>query len=380
MENNTISALEADLEAVCSAIAHNAAAVDHNYAFPQESVSALARIGLLGMLVPTRLGGLDVDARQFAAFIQKIGGACASTGMILVMHSCAIETMRKFWPPADGVLAAAAKGQHLSTLACSERGTGANFYASFSSSNRQDDSFILNADKCFVTSGGHADSYIVSTQAVSSEGATDTTLYLLKREDSGMTFHGQWKGLGLRGNSSIALKLQDSKLSLDRMIGKQSQGLEIEMTCILPRFLLGTAAVYNGIAQAALEATLSHVKTRTLAHTGETLNMLPVLRSKLASMKNAIDSSVALMNVAADAFQSGESNALIPLLQAKQLSGRTAIDVTNCAMECCGGIAFSGALSIDRHFRDAQASVVMAPSNDILLDLIGRAALGMPLM
>jgi alkylation response protein AidB-like acyl-CoA dehydrogenase len=176
------------------------------------------------------------------------------------------------------------------------------------------------------------------------------------------------------------LKLKGCRLPKERLVGKQGQGLEIEMGTILPRFLLGTSAVYNGIAEAALNATVAHAKGRKLAHTGDALSMLPVLRSKIATMRIALDASVAFMHVAAEAMQRGDSNALVLLLQAKQLACRTSAEVTRMAMECCGGIAFSGALSVDRHFRDAQAGLVMAPSDDILLDLVGRACLELPLM
>jgi alkylation response protein AidB-like acyl-CoA dehydrogenase len=378
MSREAISTL--DLPAVCSAISQNSAAVDQNYEFPRGSIDALAKAGLLGLLVPKRFGGMEADAMTFAETVQMIGAACASTGMIFVMHSCAVEVMAKHWSNADDVLKGAASGKHLSTLACSERGTGANFYASFSSSEQQGDEFVLNADKCFVTSGGHADSYIVSTQAVGTEDAVNTSLYVVQKGDKDATFEGQWRGLGLRGNSSVALKLNGCRLKKERLVGKQGQGLEIEMGTILPRFLLGTSAVYNGIAEAALNATVAHAKGRKLAHTGDALSMLPVLRSKIATMRIALDASVAFMNVAAEALQRGDSNALILLLQAKQLACRTSTEVTGMAMECCGGIAFSGALSVDRHFRDAQAGLVMAPSNDILLDLVGRASLDLPLM
>lgn len=378
MSKDAISTV--DLSAICSAISQNSAAVDQNYEFPRKSIDALATSGLLGLLVPKRFGGMEADAKTFAETAHKVGAACASSGMIFVMHSCAIETLTKHWSHAEGVLKAAARGEHLSTLACSERGTGANFYASFSSSAQQGDEFILNADKCFVTSGGQADSYVVSTQAVGSEDVVNTSLYVVQKDDKNASFEGEWRGLGLRGNSSVALKLQDCRVGQDRLVGNQGQGLEIEMGTILPRFLLGTSGVYNGIAEAALGATVAHAKGRKLSHTGDALSLLPVLRSKIATMRIAVDASVAFMNVAAEALQRGDAHALVLLLQAKQLACWTSTEVAGLAMECCGGIAFSGALSVDRHFRDAQAGLVMAPSNDMLLDLVGRACLDLPLM
>lgn len=159
------------------------------------------------------------------------------------------------------------------------------------------------------------------------------------------------------------------------------QGLEIEMSTILPRFLLGTSAVYNGITEAALESSIHHLKNRTHSHTGEKLSSLPVLRNKLAKMIIAADSSITLMRSAAKQWDDGTNAALlVSLLQTKQLACRTAVDVSSTAMELCGGIAYSASIPIERHLRDAQAGLVMAPSNDILLDLIAKARLDLPLL
>ena len=378
--SSTIVDVLVNIKELTEKLAASAALTDREGVFPNDNIKLLGEHKYLGLLVPAEHGGLAASATSFAQVTQAIAGACASTGMIFVMHCCAVDVMAKHLPSAHELLKAAAQGKHLSTLACSERGTGANFYASFSNSSEIADQYELNADKCFVTSAGHADSYVVSTRAVGSDDSVNTAIYLVQKGTPGLTFYGIWEGLGLRGNSSIGMKLENCRISRENLIGKQGQGLEIEMGTILPRFLLGTAAVYTGIAQAALLATIEHAKGRVHMHTGEALSMLPVLRGKIAQMKVAIDSSNALILQAAGLWDDGLQNQLVMLLECKQLACRTAIDVTNLAMEACGGLAFSKALPLERHLRDAQAGVVMAPANDALLDLIGRAALDLPLM
>lgn len=354
---------------------------DSQARFPSEGVKLLGESGLMGLLVPAEQGGMAASADQFVVAVQTISSICASTGMIFVMHCCAVETVARHSTHFLALLKASAEGKHLSTLACSERGTGANFYASFSTSRLSGDDYILDADKCFVTSGEQADSYVVSTRAPGSDDCLSTSIYVVPKDASGLSFHGQWQGLGLRGNSSIALKLEGCRVPSQHLLGKPGAGLEIEMDTILPRFLLGSAAVYNGIAEAAFNATVSHLKERVHAHTGDNLALLPVARSRVAQMKVALDASMALTRQTARSFDAqGAAASLTGLLEAKQLSAKTAISVANASMECCGGTAYAGGLTVERHLRDAQAGVLMAPTNDISLDLIGRAALGLPLM
>ena len=70
---------------------------------------------------------------------------------------------------------------------------------------------------------------------------------------------------------------------------------------------------------------------------------------------------------------------MLRVLESKALGGETAIRVTSRAMRLCGGAAFSKQTGLDRYFRDAHASAVMAPTADVLREFIGKALLGIPL-
>ncbi len=380
METLKSSQACADLTELVTKIRLNADVTDREARFPAENVKLLGERGLLGLLVPEVHGGSAADAEQFIKVVRTIASGCASTGMVFVMHSCAIDTIAKNQPSMSQVLSDAAKGKHLSTLACSERGTGANFYASFSKSSASDSSFILDGEKCFVTSGGNADSYVVSAQAVGSNDCLNTSIYFVERDTPGQKFLGEWKGLGLRGNSSVNMKLDACQIPKKNLIGQEGAGLQIEMATVLPRFLLGTSAVYNGVSEAAINGVVNHLTSRSHEHTGEALSALPVLRNKLAQLKVTLDSSIALSEKSARKFDEQSEDMLISLLEAKQMACRTAVLVTTTAMELCGGIAYSTSLPLERHLRDAQAGVVMAPTDSMCLDLIGRAALGLPLL
>jgi alkylation response protein AidB-like acyl-CoA dehydrogenase len=70
---------------------------------------------------------------------------------------------------------------------------------------------------------------------------------------------------------------------------------------------------------------------------------------------------------------------MLALLEGKTAAAEAVLEVTDLAMRTCGGAAFSRHLGVERNFRDARALAVMAPTNDVLLDFIGRTLLGMPL-
>lgn len=375
----------APLEQAKKSIAEGAASTDKNAAFPEHSIKALGEGGWLGLLVPEKFGGMEAGARRFVDTVLEVSFACASTGMIFVMHCCSVEVVKNLMKDSvdkDAILRSMAQGKHLSTLACSERGSGSHFYISYSKSRLEKDSFFLDADKCFVTSAGFADSYVVSTQAPGSDDPITTSLYLVKNGSAGQEFVGKWDGMGLKGNNSCSMNLRNCAVPESHLLGQSGQGLSLSMSVILPRFLLGTAAVYTGIASAAYDACTEHVKGRSYAHTQDALSALPTIRRSIAEMKVSLDSCLKYLQYAADAFDETPANPelLIILFEAKLLATKTAREVCLTAAQLGGGIAYSGAMPIERHLRDAMAGSIMAPTSDVLLDLIGKAALGQPLL
>ena len=106
-----------------------ARAVDGERSFPAEGIAALAAAGAMGLMVPEACSGSGGSLTDLAAACEAVGSACASTGMVFLMHSVTAATIAAGGGErADEVLAGMAAGS-LGTLAFSERGTGAHFYA-----------------------------------------------------------------------------------------------------------------------------------------------------------------------------------------------------------------------------------------------------------
>ena len=87
----------------------------------------------------------------------------------------------------------------------------------------------------------------------------------------------------------------------------------------------------------------------------------------------------ALMTDALTALESGREDAMLRVLEVKAAAGEASTEVTELAMRVCGGSAFRKEVGVERHFRDARAATVMAPTTDVLYDFIGKAVCGLPL-
>ena len=203
-----LSAVLAEVRAVAARPARaQAASVDKDRAFPRETLNALAQAGALGLLVPADAGGSGGALSDLAEACEELGAACASSAMVFLMHSVTAATIAAGGGQRAGeILARMATGEALGTLAFSERGTGAHFYAPELRAQRSNGSLRVSGRKSFVTSGGEADVYLILVQG-EAEGSADA--YVLERDQEGISFDGEWEGLGMAGNSSIAMQLDD---------------------------------------------------------------------------------------------------------------------------------------------------------------------------
>ena len=355
---------------------------DRNARFASDAVAALGSAGLLGIMLPTEVGGSALGPRTFATVIATLAEADGSAAMVYLMHLSAAATIAAARPGAkvEQTLKEIAAGRHLTTLAFSEAGSRSHFWAPVSRAKLNGANLHLTARKSWVTSAGHAQSYVVSALAPEGKGPTDSTLYLFASGTHGLSVAGPWDGFGMRANASAPMILEDCEVEPGLQLTDDGAGFKAMLEVVLPLFNLGTSAVALGLCRAAVAATAAHLKSARFEHLGQTLGeSLPTLRAQLATMQIETDGLAARLDDLVDHLERPRDTTMLRVLESKASAGDIAISVTSTAMRVCGGAAFSKHLSIERLFRDAQAGAVMAPTGDVLREFIGKAILGIPL-
>jgi alkylation response protein AidB-like acyl-CoA dehydrogenase len=355
---------------------------DKDARFSSEAVVALGPAGLLGITLPAEVGGSALGPRTLATVIATLAEADASAAMVYLMHVCATATIAAARPAAvvGQTLKDIAAGRHLTTLAFSEAGSRSHFWAPVSRAKRNAVNVHLTAKKSWVTSAGHAQSYVVSALAPDGKGATDSTLYLVAGGTPGLSVAGPWDGLGMRANASAPMILENCEIEPSRQLTDDGAGFKAMLEVVLPLFNLGTSAVALGLCRAAVAGTAAHLNGTRFEHLGQTLGeSLPTLRAQLATMQIDTDGLAARIDDLVDHLERPRDTTMLRVLESKAAAGDIAIAVTSTAMRVCGGAAFSKHMAIERLFRDAHAGAVMAPTGDVLREFIGKAILGIPL-
>jgi alkylation response protein AidB-like acyl-CoA dehydrogenase len=365
-------------------LAPSAAQNDKAGRFSADAVDSLGESGLLGLMLPVDAAGSGLGPRTFAAVTTALAETDASVAMVYLMHILGAATISAARPSAaqavTPILQEIVAGRHLSTLAFSEAGSRSHFWAPISRARRNGNGVRISAKKSWVTSAGHAQSYVVSSLAPEGTGPTDSTLYLLPADTRGLSVAGPWDGLGLRANASAPIALDDCEVPLYLQLTDDGAGFQAMLNVVLPLFCLGTAAVALGLSRAAVAGTAAHLKSAKFEHLGQTLGeSLPTLRAQLAVMQIDTDGLSARIDDLIEHLEEPRETTMLRVLETKAAAGEVAISVTSAAMRICGGAAFSRHLSIERLFRDAHAGAVMAPTGDVLREFIGKSLLGIPL-
>lgn len=370
-------------EIAADEIAPRASEVDAELMWPEHSMRALAEAGLLGLHVPKRLGGHEEGLLALAVTCEAIGRVCASSALCFGMHSVAtaVITAKATRYHEDKYLRPIATGEHITTIALSEAGTGVHFYMPQTRLSRDGDDFVVDGTKHFVTNGGHADSYVVSTEVSGPAGDHgDFSCLVVDAEREGIEWLEAWSGFGMRGNSSRGVRLDGVRVPVVDLLGEEGDQIWYVFEVVTPYFLVAMAGTYVGLARAALDRTIEHLTARTYDHSGTSLADVSLLQHRVAEMNAEVAKARGLLYHAAHQGDVGDPEAMVSIMMAKADAGDTAVNVANQAMTACGGRAYREGGELGRILRDARASHVMAPTTDLLKTWAGRVLLGRPLL
>lgn len=361
-----------------------AAQVDAQAQWPEASVRALQAAGLGGLVIPATAGGLGGGMLMLVQVCEILGQACSSTALCFGMHcvGSAVIAAKATPDQHERYLLPISQGHHLTTLVLSEPGTGSHFYLPQTQlAHESATQFRVTGSKTFVTSGGYADSYIISTVAADPAAPPgEFSCLVIPADTPGLRWGAPWRGLGMRGNASRMLELDQVLVPRTNLLGNEGDEMWYIFAVVAPYFLMAMAGTYLGIAQAALDEARHHLTTRTYSHTGTSLAQEPVLQHRFGTLWAQVERTRQLLYSAAQKGDQGDPDALPFLMSAKAEVAECAVQVVNDVMTLMGGIAYRDGGRVERLLRDARAAHVMAPTTDLLRLWTGRAVLEQPLL
>jgi isovaleryl-CoA dehydrogenase len=370
-------------EITASTLARNVEQEDAEGRWPQPAMRELAEAGLMGLHVPEGLGGHGEGLSGLVAISETLARESPSTALCFAMHcvGTAVIAAKATDHQKQAYLEPIARGEHLTTLALSEPGTGIFFWIPQTTLREGSGGFLVEGTKSFITNGGHADSYVVSTAAPELQEETGVfSCVVVDADRPNLEWGPPWVGLGMRSNSSRTLNLSGVPVPRENLLGAEGDQLWYFFEVVAPYFLMAMAGTYVGVGRSALEVAREHLATRRHSHSGELLGASPVLAHRLGELWTDMERTRQLVYTAASRADGGDPDALLAVLACKAAAGDAAVRIANEALTLVGGIGYRQDAKLARMLRDARASHVMAPTTDILKTWLGRALVGLPLL
>src|SRR6266704_823848 len=232
-----------------------AAEVDRDHRFPEEAVGAAAEAGLLGVLIPRVYGGMGLDALAFTLCIEELAQACASTSVIVDVHTSVgsepivlfgSEEQKQSWLPR------LASGELLGAFALTEPASGSDAASLKTSARRVGGDYVLNGTKVFITNIGRAGVYIVFARTGPDERASGVSAFIVPAVSNGLRVGQVFKKMGLNGSPTGELVLEDVVVPAANRLAAEQKGFTVAMRA-LDSGRIGISGQALGIAQAAVD-------------------------------------------------------------------------------------------------------------------------------
>jgi alkylation response protein AidB-like acyl-CoA dehydrogenase len=343
-----------------------AAEVDRDHRFPEEAVKAAAEAGLLGVLIPREYGGAGLDALAFAICIEELAQACASTSVIVDVHTSVgsepillfgTEEQKRRWLPR------LASGELLGAFALTEPASGSDAASLKMSARRNGGGYVLNGTKVFITNVGRAGLYVVFARTGEAKAA-GITAFLVPAGAPGVRVGQVFTKMGLSGSPTGELVLEDVEVPSENTLGAEGQGFTVAMRA-LDSGRIGISGQALGIAQAAVDESRA-LLTRHGREQGDDF--------LLADMATRLESARLLAYHAAWLCSAGRPftrQASMAKLHCTDTAMQLAID----ALQLAGDDGTVSGSPFERHFRDAKALQIYEGSNQVQRIVIAREML-----
>ena len=350
----------------------NAARWDREREFPHDALKQLAALGAFGVAVPQEQGGAGLDYLSLALVIEEIAAGDGGVSTIISVNNCPVcsigmsyanESQQRDW------LLPLAKGDMLGAFCLTEPHAGSDASALRTTARRDDDSYVLNGVKQFITSGKNADVAIVMAVTDKAAGKRGISAFWVPTNTPGYIVARIEEKLGQHSSDTAQILFEDCRIPAANLIADEGMGYKIALSG-LEGGRIGIAAQSVGMAQAAFDAALLYSKDRQSFD--KPLFEHQAVQFRLADMATQIEAARQLVWHAATMKDAG-----VPCLKeaamAKLFASEMAEKVCTEAIQIHGGYGYLADFPVERIYRDVRVCQIYEGTSDIQKILIGRA-------
>ena len=341
-----------------------AAEVDEQERFPMETVEKMAKIGIMGIPIPTQYGGAGGSNLLYSIAVEELSAACATTGVIVSAHTslCAAPILehgteaqkQKYLPKL-------ASGEWIGAFGLTEPNAGTDASAQQTTAVLDGDNYVINGSKIFITNAQYAHVYVIFAMTDKSLGVKGITAFIVEKGTPGFSIGKKEKKMGIRGSATCELIFENCIIPKENLLGKVNGGFAIAMKT-LDGGRVGIASQALGIAQGAMDETVKYIKERK--QFGKAIAQFQNTAFQMADLETRVEAARLLVRSAAFKKDSGAPYS-VDAAMAKLYAAETAMEVTNKAIQFHGGYGYTREYPVERMMRDAKITEIYEGTSEV---------------
>lgn len=338
-------------------------------------VKKLGEVGFLGLTIDEECGGSGGDHLAYCLVTEELGrGDSSVRGIVSVSLGLVAKTIaawgseeqKRRWLPG------LTSGEHVGCFGLTEPGTGSDAGNLTTRAVRDGDDYVINGTKMFITNGTWADVVLLFARSTDAPGHKGVSAFLVPTDTPGLsrrTIHGK---LGLRGQATAELVLEDVRVPASALLGEEGKGFTVAMSA-LAKGRMSVAAGCVGIAQAALDAAVKYAGERE--QFGKPIASRQLVQELISDIAVDVDAARLLTWRVADLIDRGLPFAT-ESSKAKLFASEAAVRAANNALQVFGGYGYIDEYPAGKLLRDARVMTLYEGTSQIQKLVIGRALTG----
>ncbi|HJF27118.1 MAG TPA: acyl-CoA dehydrogenase family protein [Acinetobacter lwoffii] len=377
-------AYDADLELFCDNfkrfmnehVAPHYAQWEREGMIPRSVWHAMGESGFLCVDVPEEYGGYGVPTHYSLMLIEesaRAGYSAISTGLSChsdiaapyILH-IGSEEQKKYWLPKM------VTGEVVGAIGMTEPGAGSDLQAIRTHAILQDDHYLLNGSKTFISNGQHADLVVLAVKTDPQARAKGVSLLLVDTHLEGFKKGTNLEKIGLHSQDTSELFFDQVKVPKDQLLGQPGQGFAYLMQ-ELPRERTAIAATALGAIRGSIDVTTQYVKERQAF--GQAIAQFQNTRFVLAQARIDELATAAFYNQNVELYMQGKLD-VETAAALKSFSTDMQMKVADNLLQLFGGYGYMTEYPISRFFVDARIQRIYGGTNEIMKEIVARGLLG----
>jgi alkylation response protein AidB-like acyl-CoA dehydrogenase len=345
--------------------------------FPTEIVTKIGELGWLGIPIPEDEGGAGLDTLAYAIAVEEIGRVWGSLGLIVAAHTslgCGPLHLAGTDDQKQRYLVPMASGKVLGAYGLTEPGAGSDAGGTRTTARLEDDCWVIDGSKRFITNAGHAGTYVVTARTgTTDKGDAEISAFIVPADTPGFSVGRLEDKLGLHASATGELRFENARIPAENLLGTKGEGFRTFLK-ILDGGRISIGALAVGLAQAALDASIPYAQTRE--QFGRPIGSFQGVAFMVADMATEIEAARSLVWKSAWLKDQGRDYGLVAA-EAKLFASEVSSRATNAAIQIHGGYGYTTDYPVERYLRDAKLTEIGEGTSQVQRLVIARKILGL---